>query len=294
MSDYCPLLEQVLIPLTVSLNAGIAELIEASGVIVSIVSSILESFSTQSSKKLVQSLRPKVYKCLEFSEQYRHACIEMAAIGAHENTITTIKEQLVDGNVIHLRAYVNKMREALQVCDICLIEFKSSFELTKLGIRDATATTQHKLTVAQTGKKDSTIAASIGGATMALGFFFGIPLTFVAPPVGVSMLLIGAAGTTTLVGGMVGLGVHGFNKKQEDEILVQIQALNESLNNSKQAADKLEVTMSTCLAAIDHIDHCRGSVERRQKIAASTKWQIEYFLNSILQELRQIHTLNSL
>ena len=196
--------------------AHIDELIESSEVISSIVSSILDVFSTKSNNKLIESLLPKVCACVELSRQYKCACIEVAAKGACESSITMLKQQLMEGNTFCLRDYVTNMREALSLCDICLFEFNRAFEQTKRDIIGAKDSTVHKTTIAETGIKDSSIAIGIGAAAMFAGFLVAVPPTIFAPPVGLGMICAGAAGTVTFAGGAIGRGIHGFNKRSRN------------------------------------------------------------------------------
>ena len=293
MSSNCPLLQDILKLLNVDVVLKLSELIGAANTIASILSSIAKQFEAQTGHSVIEDLSPKVHQCLELSQQYKHACINVAEVGACEYSFVMLKEQLAKGYLTCLRTYVNDIREALQLCDICCIEFKSAFELTKTDIKCAAASTQGKITAAETGIKDSVIATGIGGAVMSSGIVIGIPLAFLVPPLGLTMLVAGVAGAATLGGGAVGVGVHRSSRKQQTEILVQIQTLNECLNNSKLVIDNLEYSMTLCISHIDQIDRLRRKTEQRQKLSKSDEWQIEQFLSHTYHELRDIQRVNS-
>lgn len=294
MTNNFPLPEDVLKILTANLKDSIYELIELANTITSILSSIAKLFEIQSHRSIISNLVTKVYQCLELSQQYKDACINVAALGSCESSFRMLKEQLAKGIVSCLRKYVNDIQEALVLCDICFSEVSRAFEQTKTDIRCAITSTQGKITASETGIKDSAIATVIGGAVMSSSIVLGIPLAFIAPPIGLSMIVAGAAGAATLTGGALGLGVHRFNKKQQTEILVQIQTLNECLNSSKRIIDKLEGMMTSTKSDIDHIDRCRGRAEQRQKLTKIDMWQIDRFLDHTYHNLGEVQKINSM
>lgn len=283
MSDYCPLLEDFVVPLTACLNVSVTELNNAANLVVSIVSSILRHFEAHSSHRFVQDLIPHVYECLELSMQYRGACINVAEIGARESTILMLKDQLKKGVVVQLRQYVNDVRGALLLCDFCLKEFERAFQSTKHEIKDRADSTQKRIEVSRAGIKNSSIATGVGGAVAIAAIAFGIPLAFISPPVGVPVLLAGgAAGAATFTGGAVGLGVHGLKMKEHKEVMQQLQELDGYLNRSKIVIDELECSISSIHDGINHMDQHRGQAERRDKLPPHIKKQIEYFLDQTI------------